>query len=312
MNLGFLPEDILSAIKNVNINYLSEIRLRQGQPVIIEYGGEYKYICGGGVTDKRNAAIVCSDTAATLFSAMGGCVYNYAEQLKDGFITVEGGVRIGVAGEYVTENGAIKTIKNAHSLNIRIPHDVKGCSEFVYDRLFGTKLCSVLLYSVPGYGKTTMLRDIVRKISSSYKVNILVLDVRNEISGGANGYNLGENVDVVLSCDKLISVKSAIRAMKPQIIVTDELYGENDMEAMRFAADCGIYTIASSHICNKSLLKKMPFLYYVHLTGINCLPEIYDKDFNIICDSGAYDLCRSVAVGGKEEKNVGIQRTLRI
>ncbi|MCD8040425.1 MAG: AAA family ATPase [Clostridia bacterium] len=306
MDLGFLSKDILSAIGNLNLNYLSEIRLRISQPVIVEYRGEYKYLYAGGVTVRGGGAIICNDVQQTLYRAMGGCVYSFAEQLKDGFITVSGGVRIGVAGEYVTENGEVKTIKNASSLNIRIPHDVGGCSGYVFNKLLKDRLCSVLLFSAPGCGKTTMLRDIVKNISAAYRVNILVLDVRNEISGGQGGYNLGDGADVVLSCDKLASVKSAIRAMKPDIIVTDELYGENDYNAMRYAADCGIYAIASSHICNRKILKDMPFEYFVCLTGINRKAVIYDKDFNIVGDSGAYDVCGRAAFCGKKEENENI------
>ncbi|MCD8372281.1 MAG: hypothetical protein LUD27_03160 [Clostridia bacterium] len=307
-----MPCDILSAIKNLNENYISEIRLRKGQPVIIEYKGEYKYLCGFGVTDKADIAAICRDPSETLYRAMDGSVYSFSEQIKEGFVTVKGGIRIGIAGEYVTENGRVKTIKNVTSLNIRIPHNVTGCGCFIYEKLLKNGLSSILLYSSPGFGKTTMLRDLISAISRNYKINILVLDVRNEISGGSEGYNLGENVDVILSCDKLVSMQNVIRAMKPQLIATDELYGDDDIRAVKYAKDCGIYTLASSHICSRAILQKMPFDYYVRLTGIDCKPEIYDKNFDIVCDSGAYNVCGRSAVGGKEKENGGVQRTLRI
>ena len=173
MELTFLPGGMLAAVNNLNLNYLTEIRLRRGQPVIIEYRGEYKYLGAGGVTERRNGAILCGDVADILFKAMSGCVYSYAEELKQGFITVGGGVRIGVAGEYVTENGDVKTIARATSLNIRIPHRAEGCSNAVYSALFKDGITSVLLFSRPGCGKTTMLRDLTARISREYRINVL-------------------------------------------------------------------------------------------------------------------------------------------
>ena len=312
MELTFLPGGMLTAVNNLNLNYLTEIRLRRGQPVIIEYRGEYKYLGAGGVTERRNGAILCGDVADILFKAMSGCVYSYAEELKQGFITVGGGVRIGVAGEYVTENGDVKTIARATSLNIRIPHRAEGCSNAVYSALFKDGITSVLLFSRPGCGKTTMLRDLTARISREYRINVLVLDARNEIGGAGESYDLGETVDIVKSCDKLPSVKSAIRAMKPELIVTDELYGESDCAAVKFARDCGIDVLASSHVCERAYLQALPFDRYVKLNGINLKPEIYDKNFNPYSDNRADDVCGRSAFGGKKEEGGGIFGTVRI
>lgn len=297
MKLAFLPQDILAAVNNLNLNFLTEIRLRRGQPVLVEYHGQYSYLSCGGISEHRNGALMCGDVAAILNRAMDGCVYSYAEELKQGFITVEEGVRIGVAGEYVTENKVIKTIARATSVNIRIPHVVQGCSDYIFEKLLKGGVQSVLIFSKPGLGKTTMLRDLIASISREYMKNILVLDVRNEIGGAGAGYYLGDTVDIVKSCDKLPSISSAIRAMKPDLIVTDELYGEDDIAAVKFARDCGIDVIASSHICVTEYLKTLPFEAYVKLTGINEMPEIYDKSFNSVSDNYAYDIGGRTAFG---------------
>ncbi len=310
MDLSFLPREILAAVNNVNLNFLTEIRLRRGQPVIIEYRGAYRYLCAGGAAETRRGAIICGDVVSILNGAMGGCVYSYAEELKQGFITVGGGIRIGVAGEYVTENGQIKTIARATSLNIRIPHRAEGCSSAVYGALLSGGIASVLLFSRPGLGKTTMLRDLTARISREHKINVLVLDARNEIGGAGEAYDLGETVDVVKSCDKLPSVKSAIRAMRPELIITDELYGESDIAAVRFARDCGIDVIASSHVCDKNYLKSLPFDYYVRLNSIGGRPDIYDKNFDIVGDSSADDVCGHAALGRKKEEGGGIRGTV--
>ena len=299
MTLSFLPKDIQIALSHLNLNYLSEIRLRRGQPVIVEYKGEYRYISAFGIADNTNNVITISDIEPIILSATKGCIYNYTEQMKNGFITVGHGIRIGIAGEYVTQNGEVNAIKDITSLNIRIPHNIVNCADFVIKNLFFDGLHSTLLYSQPGLGKTTMLRDIALAVSKTKKYNILIFDERNEISAicGKDGYDLGDRVDIIRCYEKKSAIASAIRAMKPQVIITDELYGENDIESVQYAINCGLIVIASSHICNKEILKKMPFEFFVHLIGIGVNPVIYDKNFNIVDRSGIDNFNRNISVG---------------
>ena len=298
MNLSFLPEEVRNAISHLNYNYLSEIRLRRGQPVIIEYRGEYKYINAFGVADNSSNLIAVEEVEPIILAATNGCIYNFTEQMKCGFITVGHGVRIGIAGEYVTQNGEVNTIKNITSLNIRIPHNIVNCAELIIKNLFSDCLHSVLIFSSPGLGKTTMLRDIALSISKMQKYNILIFDERNEISAisGYDGYDLGDRVDIVRCYEKKGAIASAIRAMKPQVIITDELYGDEDIESVKYATNCGITVIASSHICNKEILCKMPFEFFVQLLGIGVKPVIYDKNFNIIDRNGFDNLNRTAPV----------------
>ena len=299
MGLSFLPQEINSGISHLNFNLLSEIRLRQGLPVVIEYCGEYGYLTSTGFSKDGRHALTGNNITAILSAALGGNLFNYTEQIKNGFITVGHGVRIGIAGEYVTEGGKVNTIRDLSSLNIRIPHDFAGCSNEICEKLFADKPKSTLLFSKPGLGKTTMLRDIARNLSKKI-CNILVFDERNEIAGMNEhgfGFNLGNFVDIIRCHNKLGAISSAIRAMKPDIIITDELYGDSDIAAMRYADDCGITVIASSHVCRPEILKTMPFEYFVKLTAFNMPPEIYDKNFNPYSNSGLDDFDRSIPVG---------------
>ena len=297
MSLSFLPDDVGAAVSHLNYNRLSEIRLRRGQPVIVEYDGRYAFLGRMGIVSNVSESIRLSEITPILNAATGGCVYGYTEQMKNGFITVEHGVRIGIAGEYVTEKGAVNTIKNITSLNIRIPHDIRDCSDYLFKTVFFNKLKSTLIFSKPGLGKTTMLRDIARKLSQTK--NVLVFDERGEIAAldsFGEGFDLG-TVDVVRCYSKLGAIASAIRAMKPDVIITDELYGDEDIKAVQYAADCSITVIASSHIADKEKLKKMPFEYFVELKSLGARPEIYDKNFNSYCDSCADDDARRVSFG---------------
>ncbi len=300
MSLSFLPDEIVQALLHLNYKFLSEIRLRKGQPAVVEYKGKYAYLSPLGATDKKSEALFFDDVGAVLNSATGGCVYNYTDQLKNGFITVERGVRIGVAGEYVTENGRVNAVKNITSLNIRIPHDIEDCAKSVCEKLFADGEKSTLVFSRPGMGKTTMLRDIARFFGKDISKNVLILDERGEISaidGYGNGFMLGAGVDVVRCYSKLSALSSAVRAMKPDIIITDELYGREDMEAVSYAADCGICVIASSHVTAQSEHIKMPFEYYVKLLSIGGPVEIYDKNYNAVDVGRPDDVARNICFG---------------
>lgn len=315
MSLSFLPKNVKQALSNLNENYISEIRIRRGQPVIIEYKGEYKYINSLGITDSDRGLITVDTIEPIISSATEGSLYAYVEQMKSGFITVQNGVRIGIAGEYVTCGDSVQSIKNITSLNIRIPHNVIGCADFVYKNIFFNGLHSTLLFSKPGFGKTTMLRDLAVKLCNTKKYNILIFDERNEISaidGEGNGYNLGDRVDIIRCNNKKSAIPSAIRSMKPQIIITDELYGADDIIAVEYAANCGIYVIASSHICNREILKTMPFEFYAELTGVGVKPLLYDKNFNSYCCCNPDDNTGDISFRKQEKENASFCRTLRI
>lgn len=298
MNLIFLPVDILLAVGLLNINQLTEIRLKSGQPVIIHYRGEYKYLNAGGASDSADGSIVCQDAEKILENAMENSVYAYAEQLKYGFITVDGGIRIGVAGEYVTQGESVISVRDVTSINIRIPHEVKGCAECIYKVITANNLKSSLIFSPPGYGKTTVLRDLARLISVKEKLKVLIADERNEICGAAKGkaaFELGVTCDFIRGANKQFVFENAVRTMGPQVIITDEIYGDDDIAALNFIAECGLIFIASSHICDKDKLKKIPADYYVGLTGIGAKAQVYDKDFNFICDCDTVGSARNGA-----------------
>ena len=308
MNLYFLPIDIRSALDNLNCNYLTEIRLRRGQPVIIQYRGEYNYIGRFGIC-RQSEAIVCGDVQSVLTEAMEGSVYAYSEQLKNGFITVSGGVRIGVAGEYVTEGKSVTAVKGVTSLCIRIPHDIVGTGKEIFNVICKERLQSALIFSPPGYGKTTVLRDLARQISSNTQLNTLIFDERNEITaidGAGVGFNLGKNCDIVRGADKFTAISNAIRSMRPEVIITDELYGQTDAQAVEYAVECGIKVIASSHTLESQKLKNLPFEYFIELTGIAKPAKIYDKDFNFICNCSTVGGVGNGALGGKEKAQKGV------
>lgn len=305
MDFSFLPVDMQIALGALNINLLSEIRLKSGQPVIIAYNGEYKYLKLSGECDSANQAMTCDCVERIFERAMKNSVYAYAEQLKYGFITVDGGIRIGIGAEYVTQNGSVVSLRSISSLNIRIPHQILGCAKEVFNEIKRRDFNSLVIFSPPGFGKTTVLRDLIRLISENGDERVLVADERNEICGVVDGrfsFDLGANCDVVSGANKKFVFENSVRVLSPTIIATDEIYGEGDYQAIKFLNTCGIKFIATSHVYDKGVLKQTCAKYFIELTGIGCRANVYDKDFNFICDCNTVGIARSCSFGGEKKK----------
>ena len=226
-------------------------------------------------------------------------LYTINDQLINGFVTVKGGIRIGVAGDVVTNNNEIKTIKNIKSLNIRIPHFVKNCSLNLFNILCDSnKVKNTLIISPPGAGKTTFLRDFAYQISKHINnLNILVVDERNEISGTTDideGIVLGDSVDVYTNCTKSYAFSNGIRSMKPDVIITDEINLHQDLNAIQSAITSGVCVVASIHAKDindlnlksefNDIIKNKMFQRFVVLSeksGPGTVEGVYNE--NLVC-----------------------------
>ncbi len=249
--LDFLPKRLQSAVQKINAKYLYELRLRADKPLTVNYGGKYVYLGEYGIEKRAERAITVSEEEieTTVFTAGKFSVYSVEEQIKKGFITAEHGERIGLAGEFVFDKGQALTAKNFTSLCIRVPHEIIGAGQRVYDVCFQDGIKNTLICSPPGQGKTTVLRDLCRLISENYFKNVLVCDERGEIAVG----NLGETVDVYVYADKQTAFEAGIRAMRPDVIVCDEL-SLSDISAVKRGIDGGVKVLASAHIENAESL----------------------------------------------------------
>ena len=252
--LEFLPQNVREAIRLLNARKLYEIRLRAGKPVTVNFAGEYRYLGAYGLTDFSEKALYCDvqELSDCVFRAGKYSVYAVEEQLKGGFITAENGERIGIAGEYVFEKGQPLAIRNFTSLCIRVPHEVIGCGADIYNSCLRDKMRSVLIVSSPGLGKTTILRDLSRIISEKTRLNILICDERGEISAG----DTGNSCDVLRFSDKKTAFEAGIRAMRPDMMITDEL-SIDDCKAVEKAVAAGICVLASAHFNEFSNIKPL-------------------------------------------------------
>ncbi len=258
----YLPKSIYNAVKKyLSLVDVNEIRIRLNSPVVVSVKNK-KYYLGENGFCSVDQAIVCDYIMLQdiVYKLCENSVYSVNDNLKCGFVTLPKGIRVGVAGEVVTENGRVQTIKNFQAINIRIPHNIVGCSEFALEYILDNEFKNSLVISPPGAGKTTFIKDVIYQIyKRNYSFNVLVADERNEIAGidnGEMGFDLGNFADVYTNCSKEFAFKFGIRSMRPDIIVTDEIDIDKDLQTIVDATNCGVKVLATIHSGNIQQLRQ--------------------------------------------------------
>jgi stage III sporulation protein AA len=269
---NFLPLDlrnILLKIQPSELSTLEEIRLRAGKPLMLESCSGDWFVNKNGGLEKRctNERMVFQHEIIKALELMSqNSIYAFLEDIRNGYITLRGGHRVGISGRTVVEGGTIKNIKDISGLNIRISKEVKGCSHKIMKYIVKNEkdIHSTLLVSPPQCGKTTMLRDIARNLSDGIKnmgfhgVKVGIVDERSEIGSCHKGIaqnDIGVRTDVLDGCPKAVGMTMMLRSMSPKVIITDEIGNTGDMEAVMQIINAGTRIIASAHGYNISELK---------------------------------------------------------
>lgn len=255
-----LIEKIREPIKNMkNYGYvdIEEIRLRADKPVMIYIKNKgYFLSTNGTITDEPGIVISKSELEKMFLMMCDYSIYSMEEDIRQGFITIKGGHRIGLAGRVVQDNGKIKTLKNISFMNIRIAKEVKNCALNIVKEIYSEKISHTLIVSPPGCGKTTILRDMIRLLSDGVdEINlggkkVAVVDERSEIAScylGIPQRDVGMRTDVLDSCPKAEGMTLLLRSMSPEVIAVDEIGSIRDAEAIFDVINAGIKVIATAH-----------------------------------------------------------------
>ena len=239
---------IYSEIKNEEL--IEEIRIRVNKAIILKFNDKdviIKYF------------INQEEIIKILQSVCENSIYSYQHQIAEGFVTVKGGHRVGIAGSCVIENGKVININYINSLNFRIARQIFNVSENVLKYILDIKentILNTLIVSKPGSGKTTLIKDIIRKISNGIEeldfkgLNVGIVDERGEIAALYKGVvqnDIGLKTDVMDNVSKAIGMKMLIRSMSPQVIVADEIGSVEDIDAINYAICSGVKGIFTAH-----------------------------------------------------------------
>ncbi|MCQ2564415.1 MAG: Flp pilus assembly complex ATPase component TadA [Clostridia bacterium] len=243
--------------KNFSFKDITEIRMRINQRLIIVVKNK-KYF----LKDEAGEYVVTNALTIENFvrKISANSLYAFNDEIIKGYITLPHGVRVGLCGTLVTDNGKIITMKDFQSINIRIPHFVKNCSLPVYDLLVNDGIKNTLIISGPGSGKTTFIRDFVYQLEQhGVSQNVLIADERNEICAVNNsepGIDLGAFADIITNSSKKFAFTNAIRSMRPDVIVTDEIDLNNDLDCIVEAMNSGVNMIATIHAKDLNQLRR--------------------------------------------------------
>ncbi|MCI8320793.1 MAG: stage III sporulation protein AA [Lachnospiraceae bacterium] len=297
--IGLLPGSIRTVVNREapDAGKLQEIRLRTGKPLILMYRGEELV---PATADGRRHIVSKEEINELIEHVSSYSLYAFEQEMKQGFITIKGGHRVGMAGQAITEKGRMKNLRYITSVNIRMSHEILGCGDKVFPYVTQCmRPLHTLLVSPPGCGKTTLLRDMIRQISDgnpyTKAMTVGVVDERSEIAGCHHGIpqnNLGIRTDVMDACPKAEGMLLLIRSMRPQVLAVDEIGAAEDVQAVSYAMHCGCKMLATAHGESMEELKRRPafshmieekrFDRYVILRDKGEIEAVFDSDGRVV------------------------------
>lgn len=296
-----LSEEVAEVIDNIrDSDHIQEIRMRNGQPLWVRLGDRGFFPGNENGMDRleRVKTITNRDIKATVSKLSAYSLYAFEEELRRGFLTIEGGHRVGFCGKAIMEDGKIKTLHQISSLNIRVARQIFGCAGEVLPFVIRNgRFLSAVLISPPGCGKTTLLREMIRCLSVR-GITVGVADERGEIAGMRDGLpqmELGPCTDVMYGCHKAQAMEMLLRSMSPDVIAADELGREEEYQAVEEMLHGGVEILCTMHgssmedILNRKLPCHMAaqrmlkrYIFLSKKRGAGCVERVLDENGKIL------------------------------
>lgn len=262
--VSYLPERLRKAVSNIGSDFLKqmeELRIRAKQPLMGVFCGGDRFVGKNGALSQLadEALMVTSDELNAVFYALcEHSVYAYQDEIQRGYITLKGGHRAGICGTVVYKNGDISGVRDISSISMRIARELIGCAGAVFSHIVRNShdIYNTLVISPPRCGKTTLLRDLSRLISSGLPGRAFsglrtgIIDERSEIASSFRGVpqnDVGPRADVLDGCRKSHGIEILLRGMSPAVIIVDELGDQKDADSIQMAWNAGVRIIATAH-----------------------------------------------------------------
>ncbi|MCM1226860.1 MAG: Flp pilus assembly complex ATPase component TadA [Clostridium sp.] len=269
---SYFPEYIGHALEKISYyDDIHEIRMRVGRPAaVVSFGRERFLTEKGSLTDFHDMCRIISpeDMDYSFRAICDHSIHSYKREISEGFITLEGGNRVGICATAVTESGHVTALKYVSGLNFRISGQALGCADELCSE-FGKNPCSMLIIGAPMSGKTTVIRDMCRTLGRKFRIS--VIDERSEIGAVYRGIpqnDIGTMTDVFDGYPKAEGIMTAVRVMSPDILVCDEIGGAADCEALLLSANSGVKVIATAHGGSLNDLKRRRSVCEILESGI--------------------------------------------
>ncbi len=251
---ALLPKELKAAALALPFNVRSEaeeVRLRAGRPPSV-------LLPDGELSFRAEKKVEREELTAVLERATGASFHTAQAAIASGYFTVRGGCRIGICGTAVMSGCDVGSLREISSLAIRVEREIKNCSDGIFSELTQNSFTDTLILSPPGHGKTTLLRDLVRRLSDG-GLKVSLADERSEVSGmfeGVPAFDIGRCTDVLTGAPKAKAAMMLLRSMSPQVLALDEITAPEDVQAIAAASGCGVRLLATAHSASVQELRE--------------------------------------------------------